>query len=94
MSAYMIVHATVNNVEKFKSYSEAAGPTLKTFGAEIVFKGKVTDVLVGEHQHTISAVMKFPDQASIRQWYDSDDYQKLIPLRDSAANVVFIGVEE
>lgn len=90
----MIVHASVKNTDKFKAYSESAAPTLKMFGAEIMFKGKVTEVLTGEHQHKMSAVMKFPNEKSIKEWYDSDSYQALIPLRDSAANVIFIGVDE
>ena len=90
----MIVHATVNNPDKFKVYSESAAPTLKSFGAEILFKGKVTEVLTGEHQHKMSAVMKFPDKKGIKDWYDSDSYQALIPLRDSAAKVIFISVDE
>jgi len=94
MSAYIIIHGTVNDMEKFKAYSEATGPTLKSFGAEILFKGKVSDVITGEHQHKMSAVIKFPDQLSIKKWYSSDEYQALIPLRESAANLVFIAVEE
>jgi len=92
MSAYMIVHATVKDMDKFKTYSESAAPTLKSFGAEIMFKGSVSEVLTGEHQHKMSAVMKFPDNKCIKDWYDSASYQALIPLRDSAANVIFIGV--
>ena len=93
MSAYMIVHATVKDLDKYKAYAEAAGPTLKSFGVEILFKGKVTDILTGEHEYKMSVVMKFPDQLSINEWYDSDEYQAIIPLGETAANVVFIAVE-
>ncbi|MFV1985600.1 MAG: DUF1330 domain-containing protein, partial [Thiohalomonadales bacterium] len=75
MSAFMIVHATVNDMKKFKHYSEAAGKTLKDFGAEIIFKGKVSEVLTGDHQHKMSAVMKFPDPQTINKWYNAKEYQ-------------------
>jgi len=90
----MIVHATVKDSEKFKHYSESAGPTLKLFSAEILFKGKVAEVLTGDHLHEISAVMKFPDHKTIDNWYNSKEYQELIPLRESAADVVFIAIQE
>ncbi len=93
MSAFMIVHTTVNDIEKFKRYSEAAGKTLKLFGAEIILKGNVSEVLTGDHQHKMSAVMKFPDSQTINKWYNSKEYQDLIPLRTSAAEVVFVGFE-
>lgn len=89
----MIVHATVTNGDKFKQYSESASKTLKTFGADIMFKGRVSNILTGDHHYNISAVMKFPDQKSISAWYHSTEYQALIPLREAAANVVFIGIE-
>ncbi|MFV2061759.1 MAG: DUF1330 domain-containing protein [Gammaproteobacteria bacterium] len=94
MSAYMIVHATVKNSDNFKKYSESAGPTLKLFGAEVMFKGKVSEVLTGDHQYKVSAVMKFPDTQAISNWYNSKEYQSLIPLRETAADVVFVGVQE
>jgi len=40
----------------------------------------------------MSAVMKFPDKKCIKDRYGSASYQALIPLRESAANVIFIGI--
>ena len=36
----------------------------------------------------------FPDGAALRAWYNSPDYQALVPLRDEAADMVFIAADE
>lgn len=94
MSAFLIVHATITDMDKLKDYSESAALTLKTFGAEVMFKGKVTDILSGDHHSKMSIVIKFADQQTLNNWYHSKDYQALIPLRESAMTAVFISVEE
>ncbi|MAE04785.1 MAG: hypothetical protein CMH76_00460 [Nitrospinae bacterium] len=39
-------------------------------------------------------VIKFPDQVAAKAWYDSPEYQALIPNRDEAADMVFISFNE
>jgi len=93
MSSFIIVHTTVKDPEKFKVYAGSAGATLSAFGAEFVAKGKMVKTLIGEHNGHTAAVIKFPDQAAIDAWYNSADYQALIPNRDAAADMVFIAYD-
>jgi uncharacterized protein (DUF1330 family) len=50
-------------------------------------------VLTGEHKHTDTVVIRFPDTAAVAGWYDSAAYQALIPLREEAAEMVLISYE-
>ena len=90
MSAYLIGHITVKNPDKWKTYVEGVRKSLMPFEAEVVFRGKRATVLAGEHPHEQTVVIKFPDQPTLQQWYFSEDYQRLIPNRDEAADVVII----
>jgi uncharacterized protein (DUF1330 family) len=63
------------------------------FEAEVVFRGKRATVLAGEHPHEQTVVIKFRDQSTLQQWYNSKDYQGLIPIRDEAADVVIISYD-
>jgi len=38
-------------------------------------------------------VIKFPDQPTLQNWYNSESYQQLIPTRDRAADVVIISYD-
>jgi len=68
-------------------------PSLEAAGAKFVLRGKVDSVLAGQHPRNIMAVIEFPDSATLKEWYNSDAYQKLIPLRTRAADVTFISYE-
>ncbi len=93
MSAYLIGHITVRNPDKWKIYVEGVRKSLIPFEAEVVFRGKRATVLAGEHQHENTVVIKFPDQPTLQQWYNSREYQGLIPNRDEAADVVIISFD-
>ena len=94
MSSYLIVHATVKDPDKLKRYGAAASQTVRAHGGEIVTRAQVTDVLVGDHEHNVVVLLKFPDGAALKAWYDSPEYQALVPLRDAAADMVFIAADE
>jgi uncharacterized protein (DUF1330 family) len=63
------------------------------FDAEVVFQGRRASVLTGEHPHQHTVVIKFPDQPTLQQWYQSDTYQALISIRNEAADVVIISYD-
>ena len=93
MPAYLIGHITINNPDKWKTYVAGVQKSLMPFEAEVVFRGKRATVLAGEHPHQHTVVIKFPDQPTLQQWYHSDAYQALIPVRDEAADVVIISYD-
>jgi uncharacterized protein (DUF1330 family) len=93
MSAYLIGHITVKNTDKWKTYVEGVQKSLIPFESELVFRGKLATVLAGEHSHENTVVIKFRDQPTLQQWYDSKEYQGLIPIRDEAADVVILSFD-
>jgi len=94
MSAFLIFHGTINDAEKFGEYAKAVPPTLEPFSGEIFLRGKAINVLAGEHDHQIFAMLRFPDPNSAHDWYKSDAYQALVRNRDEAADVTVISFEE
>jgi uncharacterized protein (DUF1330 family) len=71
----------------------AAG-SLVNFNAEVLIRGRLTSVLAGELPYQLTVVIRFPDHATLQDWYRSDGYQNLIPIRDRAADVVIAAYEE
>lgn len=94
MPAFMVAMVTPKNPEKLKEYSELAAPTVAKHGGEPIVKGKVAGLLTGEGIDAKMVVtFKFPDIEAIDQWYNSEEYQAIIPLRDEGADMVFIKLE-
>jgi uncharacterized protein (DUF1330 family) len=93
MPAYVIGHITVKDPEKWAEYRSQVPGTLAPWNSELVFRGKKTSLLSGEHNHTDVVVIRFPDTTSAEEWYNSDAYQKLLPLRTQAADIDLISYE-
>lgn len=87
MPTYLSAIVTVKNPEKLKEYISQVPATMAPFGAKLVCRGKVQNVLTGEGKHQIEAVFEFESAAKIEEWYQSDAYQALIPTRNEGANM-------
>lgn len=61
--------------------------TLAPWGAELLFRGQRADILTGQHEHFDTVVIRFPDADTVDAWYNSPEYQALIPLRQQAADL-------
>jgi uncharacterized protein (DUF1330 family) len=94
MSAYAIGHITVKDPEKWDEYRRQVPGTLEPWGAQLIFRGRLAAVLAGEHHHSDTVVIRFPDQDALQAWYRSASYQALIPLRDEAADVILVSYDE
>ncbi len=94
MSAFVIAHSTVLNPTKFQSYAKLVPATLKPFGGEVALRGKVVDILAGQHTHQSVGVIRFPDTKAAKGWYASAAYQALISERDQAATITVLLYEE
>ena len=60
---------------------------------EVVLRGRRFAVLSGEHPHTDTVVIRFPDANAVTKWYGSQAYQALIPIREQAAEMVLVAYE-
>lgn len=94
MSAFMIFHSTVRDPDAFSFYARSVPATLARFGGTLLAKGKMEKVLAGEHQHMNVGMIRFPSLDKAHEWYASDAYRALIPIRDAAAEMTVISYQE
>lgn len=90
MASYLVGHITVKDDELWQKYVSGVQESLLPFDSKIIFRGKLVSVLTGKHEHDLVVVIEFPDQSTLDNWYSSEKYQALIPLRDKAANVAIM----
>ena len=55
--------------------------------------GKKSEVLGGDFQHSNTVVIRFPSIEALNNWFNSEDYQALIPIREQAADVDLISYQ-
>jgi uncharacterized protein (DUF1330 family) len=88
MAAYLVGQIKVKDQNLWNEYVAGVKESLAPFAAEIVFRGTLLEVLAGEQDKDLVVVIKFAEQVVLNEWFTSDKYQSLIPLRDEAADVV------
>lgn len=93
MAAYLIGHILIKDPPQWEVYVEGVRKSLIPFEAQVLFRGKRASILTGEHPYQDTVVIKFPDQPTLQNWYHSESYQELIPIRDRAADVVIISYD-
>ena len=87
MSVFLSVTVQVKNFDMLKAYMSKVPQTMEPHGAELVYRGQVTEILHGSLGHQMEATFKFPSIESVHAWYESPDYQALVPSREAAAHM-------
>jgi uncharacterized protein (DUF1330 family) len=81
MTALIIVDLSPTDNECLKEYSALAAKTLIQYQGEFISKGDI-HALHGESSFKKKVIIQFPDKKSAENWYHSEDYQKIIPIRE------------
>ena len=89
MSAHVVVHFNLKDVELWKAYGQAAGPLVAAHGGKMISRGP-SEVLSGALDRASMVIIEFPDRASAKRWYTSPEYQAIIPNRDAGMDSIFI----
>ena len=63
-------------------YMREIDATLVPFGGEFLVHGGDLDVREGQWDGTL-VIIRFPDADSAACWYESADYQRILPLRSN-----------
>lgn len=83
MTAYITAGFNPKDKEKLQRYGASVPATLVPYGGEYVAKGKL-EALTGEERFRMQVILAFPSAEKAVAWYNSPEYQSLIPLRDEA----------
>ena len=93
MTAFIVAKVSMKNPEKFQEYAAGAKATFEKFGVELLARGKAIETFNGELDHQMTAIMQFSDIERATAWYNSPEYQALIPIRDEACDMVLTAYE-
>ena len=81
MPAYFVVEIEISNMEAMAPYREAVGGTLTQYGGRFLARGGNIELIEGGPEPKRIVLLEFPDTAAFKRWYDSPEYQKILPNR-------------
>ena len=88
MKAFLIAYVTVKDDKKMKTYAQSAAESMQPYGGRVLTKGIADKQLSGSHDEQNVAVISFPNIENLESWYNSDNYQAIVPLRKEAADII------
>jgi len=88
---YLIVTIkAVKDREAFRQYADRVKVLIAKYQGRYLVSERKPEVREGEFPYARVVIVEFPSAEAVREWYDSAEYQAIIPLRRRAfeANIV------
>ncbi|MDH0866826.1 DUF1330 domain-containing protein [Mitsuaria sp. GD03876] len=93
MPAFIIADVTVTDADQMAKYREWSTKAMQEHGAEVQVRGGTVEVLEGDWTPSRLVVLKFPDRAAAKAFYDSETYQHAKSLREHAGIMRMVVVD-
>jgi uncharacterized protein (DUF1330 family) len=77
----MPVYVEITNRPGLEPYVAAVGETLSKHGGRYLARAGATKLIEGKPDPKVIVILEFPDAAAVDRWYNSPEYQKILPHR-------------
>jgi uncharacterized protein (DUF1330 family) len=81
MPAYFVAEVEVTNPAGYESYRAAVPATIAQYGGRYLARGGNSELLEGGPEPKRVVILEFADTVAIKRWYNSPEYQKILPGR-------------
>ena len=78
---YFCAEIHVVDQESYEGYRQRVGATIEAFGGRLLVRGGDPRVLEGSEPTGRAAVSKFDSPERAMAWYNSPEYQAVLPMR-------------
>lgn len=93
MSVYVVAQGRIEDREMLGSYVSKALPTIQSHGGRVIAFDETPQFIEGSIEHPRTVILEFESEAAFRAWYDSPEYQEILPKRLEAAPGTLILVQ-
>jgi uncharacterized protein (DUF1330 family) len=81
MSAYVVGDIHITDPAAHRAHVPVALATIARFGGRVIAGGSKIELLDGGPLPERIIIIEFPDPATARRWYRSDEYQAAVKVR-------------
>lgn len=86
MAGYLIAHLDITDPKPFGRYRAAVPAVIERYGGRYLIRGGKAEALEGNWTVPRLVVLEFPSTERAREFYDSPEYQEILPLRLKGAS--------
>jgi uncharacterized protein (DUF1330 family) len=81
MPAYFVADFEITDQEGMAAYRAAVPATIAQHGGRYLTRGGTVELVEGGPEPKRVVILEFPDVAAIKRWYNSTEYQQILPGR-------------
>lgn len=81
MPAYVVVDVEVTDSQEYAQYRAQAPPVIAKYGGRYIVRGGAVEHMEPGWDFHRFVMLEFPSVAAAKKWYNSPEYQKLLPVR-------------
>lgn len=93
MAAYLLVQEVITDQKLLEEYVGLVTPIIEKFGGRYLSITDAARILEGTWPNGTTVVIEFPSMKVAQEWYDSDEYAKVKPMRLKASKGNLVLVE-
>ena len=90
--AYIVANVKVTNPEQYEEYRRLSTAAMQKYNVDVLVRGGTTEALEGQ-EPARTVILKFPDMAAARKFYNSELYGQVRKAREGAADMTMYIVE-
>lgn len=79
--AYLVAQITIRDPEGYEAYRSRTRAVIESFGGRFLVRGGKLHQLEGQADFARLAIIEFPSLDAAQDFYQSADYQQLVPHR-------------
>jgi uncharacterized protein (DUF1330 family) len=85
MKGYVVANVAVNDPVAYEAYRSQTGAIIAQYGGRALVKGGALQVREGDPGLSRLVILEFPSVQAAAAFYDSPEYQAILPIRQAHA---------
>jgi uncharacterized protein (DUF1330 family) len=85
MSYYFIAYIKINNEKEYQKYVNEVDEVSAKYRGKYLALDDNPKILEGNWKYSRTVIIEFKDEADFNNWYNSEDYQRILKHRLKAA---------
>ena len=91
MAVYVLAQMKVHDIEMYRDYATKVPASFAAHGGKFLTATDTAEVLEGTQPYPRTILGEFESKEAALAWYESEEYQAILPLRtDSTTGTLFI----
>ena len=86
MAAYFVAEYEITERAGLQPYAAAVPATIAQYGGRYLARAGATELIEGAPEPKRIVILEFADVAAIKRWYNSVEYQRILPGRLNNTN--------